>query len=78
MIRPWKIDCWFPLTWEHFHNPTGRLFILFFYFFLNFHFFGFPSPCRVSFILPGQLILLAFLVETNIFEASHVTFFKTN
>jgi hypothetical protein len=39
---------------------------------------GFPLPCRVSFILPGQLILLAFLVETNIFEASHVTFFSTN
>jgi hypothetical protein len=34
--------------------------------------------CRVSFILPCQLILLAFLVETNIFEASHVTFFSTN
>jgi hypothetical protein len=25
-----------------------------------------------------QLILLAFLVETNIFEASHVTFFTMN
>jgi hypothetical protein len=36
------------------------------------------ETCRVSFILPGQLILLAFLVETNIFEASHVTFFNTN
>jgi hypothetical protein len=30
----WKIDCWFPLTWEHFLNPVGRFFILFFLFFL--------------------------------------------
>jgi hypothetical protein len=35
-------------------------------------------PGLVSFILPGQLILLAILVEKNIFEASHVTFFNTN
>jgi hypothetical protein len=37
-----------------------------------------PNPAGLSFILPGQLILLAFLVETNIFKASHVTFFNTN
>ena len=35
IIRPWKIDCWFPLTWEHFHNPTGRLFILIFLIFIS-------------------------------------------
>jgi hypothetical protein len=42
------------------------------------------KDCWFPLTLPGQfypacqLILLAFLVETNIFEASHVTFFKTN
>jgi hypothetical protein len=33
-FRPWEIDCWFPLTWENFHSPAGRLFILFFIFFI--------------------------------------------
>jgi hypothetical protein len=59
-LRPWKIDCWYPLTWENFLSPAGRLFNFF------------------SLILPGQLISLSFLVEKNIFEASHVTFFNTN
>jgi hypothetical protein len=23
-MRPKKIDCWFPLTWESFQEPAGR------------------------------------------------------
>jgi hypothetical protein len=36
------------------------------------------KDCWFPLTLPGQLILFAFLVEKNIFEASHVTFFNTN
>jgi hypothetical protein len=37
-----------------------------------------PNPAWISFILPGQLILMAFIVENNIFEASHVTINNNN
>jgi hypothetical protein len=33
-FRPWKIDCWFPLTWENFHSPPARQAFYFFYFFI--------------------------------------------
>jgi hypothetical protein len=36
-VRPWKIDCWFPITWGNFHRSAGRLLIFFFFFF---HFFS--------------------------------------
>ena len=42
-LRPWKIDCWFPLTWENFHSLAARLFILFYLIF--FHFFSRIHVC---------------------------------